>query len=185
VNEQLEHIIKGCKKFNAISQKQLYLHCYDVMFKVCLRYLTNEHDAANGYNEAMNTVLTKIEQYKHEGEFMGWVRRIIVNTCLNIIKREKKYSFKEIGETVEDGLKIEPEVYEYSNPEYLYVMINELPDQTRMVFNLYILEGYTHEQVGVILGISGNTSKWHLNNARTILKTKIINYQKNENHNYA
>jgi RNA polymerase sigma-70 factor, ECF subfamily len=180
MDQQLEHIIQGCKKGNADSQKQLYQYCYETMMRVCQRYHTNEQDAVNGYNEAMYTVLSKINQYKNEGEFMGWVRRIMVNTSLNIIKREKKFVYKEVAETDTQRFSIQPDVYSNMNTQKILSFVQELPRQTALIFNLYIMEGYTHEQIGGILGISGNTSKWHLNNARTILKEKLINSNANE-----
>jgi RNA polymerase sigma-70 factor, ECF subfamily len=182
---QLENIIQGCKNSDANCQKQLYKYCYEQMMRVCMRYHSNEQDASNAYNEAMYSVLSKINQYKNEGEFMGWVRRIMVNTTLNILKREKKYAFKEMGESTTQTFHINPEVYSSINKNDILNMVRELPKQTALVFNLYIMEGYTHEQVGSILGISNNTSKWHLNNARTILKEKIINSNVHENYQNA
>jgi RNA polymerase sigma-70 factor, ECF subfamily len=185
MDPQLEHIIQGCKNGNADSQKQLYQYCYVPMMRVCQRYHSNEQDAANGYNEAMFTVLSKINQYKNEGEFMGWVRRIMVNTSLNIIKREKKFVYKEVSETESQTFSVQPSVYGDMQAQQILDMVQELPRQTALVFNLYIMEGYTHEQIGSMLGISGNTSKWHLNNARTLLKEKMLNKKEHENYKNA
>ncbi len=180
MEQLLENIIAGCMKANAESQKQLYKYCFEQMMRVCERYHNNEQDVSNAYNESMHTVLSKIKQYKGHGEFMGWVRRIFVNTSLNILKREKKYSFTEILPTTNQSFSIMAEVYNKINENEVLEMVKELPKQTAIVFNLYIIEGYTHEQIGEILNISINTSKWHLNNARTMLKDKIYKRNRNE-----
>jgi RNA polymerase sigma-70 factor, ECF subfamily len=185
MQQQIENIIHGCMNGEAAAQQRLYRHCFDQMFKVCLRYNNNEQDAANCYNEAMYTVLSKISQYKQEGEFMGWVRRIMVNTCLNAIKRNQKFVYKEVGEQVSESLHVQPEVYSQFKTRQILEMVQALPRQTALVFNLYVMEGYTHDQVGDMLGISPNTSKWHLNNARTLLKEQMNNITVNENYQNA
>ena len=185
MDQQLEQLLQGCKNSKQHDQEQLYHYCFPLMYKVCLRYNANDQDAANCYNEAMCTVLTKINQYKNEGEFMGWVRRIMVNTCLNKIKKEKKFVYKEMSDSANEFFYVEPSVYEKINAEQILELVRTLPKQTAMVFNLYIMEGYSHEQIGQMLDISNNTSKWHLNNARTILKEKITNINVNENYKNA
>jgi RNA polymerase sigma-70 factor, ECF subfamily len=180
MDQQLENIINGCKKSNAESQRQLYKYCYEAMMRVCLRYHHNEQDAANCYNEAMHNILTKINMYKNEGEFMGWVRRIMVNTCINTIRRDKKFAYKEVNDNDTQAFNVQPAVYSNLNTQQILSMVQTLPRQTALIFNLYIMEGYTHEQIGTKLNISNNTSKWHLNNARTILKEKITNSLLNE-----
>jgi RNA polymerase sigma-70 factor, ECF subfamily len=180
MEQLLENIIGGCMKGSAESQKQLYKYCFVPMMRVCERYHSNDQDVSNAYNESMYTVLSKIKQYKGQGEFMGWVRRIFVNTSLNILKREKKYSFTEMGADKNESFSIVPEAYNKINENEVLEMVKQLPKQTAIVFNLYVVEGYTHEQIGDILNISINTSKWHLNNARTMLKDKIYKRTTNE-----
>ncbi len=165
---------------NAAKQRQLYSYCFEQMMRVCLRYHHNTDDAAASYNTAMYKVFTKINQYKYQGEFMGWVRRIVVNTCLNAIKQTARFTTAELEEQVNDSLAISPAVYSHLQSKDVLRLVQELPQSSALVFNLYIMEGYTHEQIAEQLGISSGTSKWHLNNARTILKEKIKRMQQDE-----
>jgi RNA polymerase sigma-70 factor, ECF subfamily len=181
MEQLLENFIEGCKLGNAAHQQQLYRYCFQPMMKVCLRYHKNMDDAAASYNTAMHNVLTKINQYQNKGAFMGWVQRIMVNTCLNDLKVSVKFETKEITDREYNSFLIVPEVYSNIESRDLLKMVQTLPNNTAMVFNMYVMEGFTHEQIANELGISTGTSKWHLNNARTILKEKIKNTNYNEN----
>lgn len=150
------------------------------MMRICLRYHSNADDAAASYNHAMYNVLAKIDQYKSEGEFMGWVRRIMVNTCLNAVKQQARFTVQAIAENEYERFHAGPDVYSLIQSKDILQMVQELPDNTALVFNLYIMEGYTHEQIADMLHISIGTSKWHLNNARTVLKEKMIKARNNE-----
>lgn len=181
MEQLLENFINGCKLGNAAHQQQLYRHCFQPMMKVCLRYHKNMDDAAASYNTAMHNVLTKINQYQNKGPFMGWVKRIMVNTCLNDLKASVRFETKEISDRDYNNFLIAPEVYSNIESRDLLAMVQNLPTNTAMVFNMYVMEGFTHEQIAQTLGISIGTSKWHLNNARTILKEKLKNTNRYEN----
>lgn len=185
MNVELEQLIEGCKKADPLAQRRLYNYCLEQMMRVCLRYHTNEQDAAHCYNEAMFNVLSKINSYKNEGQFMGWVRRIMVNTCINLINRDKRTAFTEINETHQAEIYIAPEVYQDIDARALLQMIQELPRQSALVFNLYVMEGYTHEQVSEILAIPSGTSRWLLNKARAELKERMTKRIEHENHKNA
>jgi RNA polymerase sigma-70 factor, ECF subfamily len=180
VEQRLENIITGCMGNKPASQRQLYHYCFEQMMRVCLRYHPNTDDAAVSYNEAMYKVFTKIGQYKQEGEFLGWVRRIMVNTCLNAIKKTARFATVAPGDKEQETVYIDPDVYGRLQQRDLLQLVQSLPSASALVFNLYIMEGYTHEQIAGQLGISAGTSKWHLNNARNILKEKIKSMQQNE-----
>lgn len=180
----LETIIAGCKKRQPAYQEQLYRYCFTDMMRVCLRYNQNETDATSCYNMAMFKILDKIDQYKQEGEFMGWVRRIMVNTCFNEIK--KKVQFTEVDAPgVENQHITAPGVYSHIGVNEVLQMVQGLPPTMALVFNLYVMEGYTHEQIADTLGIPAGTSKWHLNQARKQLKEQISSVNNNEIKNYA
>lgn len=182
MEQRLENIIAGCIGNNPASQRQLYHYCFEQMMRVCLRYHQNTDDAAASYNEAMYKVFTKIHQYKQEGEFMGWLRRIVVNTCLNAIKQQARFTTVavEVEQAEEQQLYVTPEAYSHLGSQDILRYIQELPRSSALVFNLYVMEGYTHEQIAVQLSISTGTSKWHLNNARELLKKKIKSMQQDE-----
>ncbi len=181
MEQLLENFIEGCKLGNAAHQQQLYRYCFQPMMKVCQRYHKNMDDAASSYNTAMHNVLTKINQYENKGAFMGWVQRIMVNTCLNDLKASVRFETKEISDREYNSFQIMPNVYAETDSKDLLKMVQTMPTNTAIVFNMYVMEGYTHEQIAKTLGISSGTSKWHLNKARTILKEKIKNINYNEN----
>ncbi len=181
MEQLLENFIDGCKLGNAAHQQQLYRYCFQPMMKVCLRYHKNMDDAAASYNTAMHNVLTKINQYQNKGAFMGWVQKIMVNTCLNSLKANTTFETKEITDRDYNNFLISPDAYSNIESKALLNMVHDLPTSTAMVFNMYVMEGFTHEQIADTLGISIGTSKWHLNNARTILKNNIKNTQQYEN----
>jgi RNA polymerase sigma-70 factor, ECF subfamily len=182
----LHHIITGCLKGKAKEQEQLYHYCFDTMFKVCLRYTSNQPDAEACYNEALFTVLTKIGQYNFTGEFMGWVRRIVVNTCLNFIQRNKKHRFTEINETIAEGDYTIENISDYKyQSEEIMLMVQQLPRQSALAFNLYVMEGFSYKEISEMLQININTTKWHLNNARILLKTQLLKKVEHENYKNA
>jgi RNA polymerase sigma-70 factor, ECF subfamily len=180
VEQRLENIILGCIDNNPSSQKMLYNYCFVQMMQVCLRYHHNMDDAAASYNEAMYKVLSKIDQYKQEGEFLGWVRRIVVNTCLNALRKAARFTTMPAKPETE-SIHINPDAYSQLNHKEVLQLIQALPAASALVFNLYVMEGYTHEQIASQLGISSGTSKWHLSHARNVLKGKIKSMQQDEN----
>lgn len=185
MEDNIDIHIKGCLANDPRSQEWLYKYCFTNLMKVSFRYHTNEADAAASFNKAMHTAFDKLKMYRGDGPFLGWVRKIVVNTCLNELRKIVKYSVKEVNE---DELKLQhtlPDVYSSVSEKEIMALVQVLPDTTRLVFNLYVMEGYTHIQVAEALKISSGTSKWQLNQARTILKEKIIMLQKNENITHA
>ena len=168
------HIIEGCKKQSARSQEQLYRGFYPEMIRICLRYANgNIEDAAFIYNQAMFKVFMNIDQYRNEGSFEGWIKRIVVNSCVDSCRKHVKFQTIELNDGAADIVPIIPEVYNRINGEEVLNLIHELPGNTGLVFNLYVMEGYKHEEIGKLLGISTGTSKWHLSEARKLLKEKI------------
>ncbi len=179
MEENIDIHIKGCLANDPKSQELLYKYCFMNLMKVSFRYHTNEADAAASFNKAMHTVFDKLKMYRGDGPFLGWVRTIVVNTCLNELRKVVKYPVKEVNE---DELKLNntlPEVYSNISEKEIMALVQTLPDATRLVFNLYVMEGYTHIKIGEALKISAGTSKWQLNQARTILKEKITMLQIN------
>lgn len=169
----LENIIEGCLQQNSKSQELLYKHCYPDMLKVCNLYAGDNNDAATFYNAAMLKVFNGLEQYKGDGNFMGWVRRIVVNTCIDHCRQKARYIEKELKEEHANENSTYPEVYSTISGKEIVQMITALPVNTALVFNLYVMEGYKHIEIAERLGISVSTSKWHLSEARRTLKDKL------------
>lgn len=174
-----EHLILACIQQHAASQKEVFIRYSSKMLGVCNRYARNTADAQDILQEAFIKVFNKIHQYKFEGSFEGWVRKIVVNTALkkytlNRYKHEiNGYEVKEQDETT-----IEPSSYSHLSQKEIMALINKLPEGYKLVFNLYVIEGYPHEEIATMLGIQPSTSRSQLVKARNMLQKQIIDIQK-------
>jgi RNA polymerase sigma-70 factor, ECF subfamily len=173
---QLQHIINGCKAYDAKLQEALYMYCYAQMFAVCERYTNNRDDAAVYYNEAMLKVLSNINTYENKGEFMGWVRRIVVNTCIDNCRKETKYTTETINENYENDVFVTSSIEERISSQEVIQLLQTLPKNTGLVFNLYAIEGYKFDEIAKQLNITVGTAKWHVSEARKKLKQKLQHY---------
>ena len=173
-------IIEGCKQQNPQSQEELYRGCHVDMIKLCVRYTRDIDEAAAVFNEAMLKVFNTLHQFESRGNFLGWVRRIVVNTCIDHCRRQAKFTHYAIEQVPDDTISLDPDIYERLSAHDVISLLQELPRNTALVFNLFVLDGYKHEEIGQSLGISTGTSKWHLNEARRLLKSKLENLLKKE-----
>jgi RNA polymerase sigma-70 factor (ECF subfamily) len=168
------HIINGCIANNKQSQEQMYSMMYAVMMKVCMRYTGNLDDAAVLYNEAMLKVFNKIKQYEFKGSFEGWVKRIVIHTCVDDCRKNARYNKQQwLDDTKALHIAIQPEVYSQLEANDIMQLVMQLPKNTASVFNLFVIDGYKHNEIATLLNISEGTSKWHLNEARRLLKIKL------------
>ena len=169
----LEQLIYDCKKQNAKAQSQLYKLFSSTLFTICLKYCRNHAEAQDTLHDAFIIIFNKISQYKSKGSFEGWLKRVTITTALQ--KYRSKGVFDIVNEEkIEDvSLAIEEEQVSL---DYMLKIIQELPDRYRLVFNLYILDGYSHKEIAEMLDISIGTSKSNLARARHILKEKIETY---------
>lgn len=172
-------LIKACIQEDAAAQKALFVHYSNRMYGVCLRYARNQADAEDILQEAFIKVFGKLGQFKFEGSFEGWIRKIVVNTALKkyTLQRYEKeltgYEWKEKDEGSSD-----PAAYGNITQKELLELINQLPDGYRMVFNLYVIEGYQHEEIAELLGIQPGTSRSQLVKARAMLQKQLMASQK-------
>lgn len=170
----LNQLIENCKSNDTKAQGELYKLFSSKLFSVCLKYSRNYAEAEDNLQDAFLTIFNKIEQYKNKGSFEGWLKRITVNTVLQRYRNEKVFDI--INENVAD--EVELEIDEDQVPlEYLLKIIQQLPDRYRLVFNLYVLDGYSHKDIADMLEINIGTSKSNLARARHILKETIENYK--------
>ena len=165
-------LIRGSLAGDRRSQEQLYRHFSPKMYAVCLRYAGNADDAQDILQDGFVKVFRNLDKYRAEGSFEGWVRRIFVNTAIehyrkasNIypISESQESSIEDKGWNAMDSLDIKD----------LMQIIQELSPGYRTVFNLYVVEGYTHKEIADMMGISEGTSKSQLARAKAILQTKI------------
>lgn len=173
-----ERLIKGCIEGNARMQKQLYERYSPHMYGICLRYAGDPDEAADILQEGFIKVFTRLEDYRYEGSFEGWIRRIIINTAINHLTRQKKYLGQEDIEEVQGEIMPDPSALDRLQHRDLIRLVQQLPPGYRMVFNLYEIEGYSHKEIAEMMGISVNTSKTQLLHARRYLQRKIIETEK-------
>ncbi|MFZ1530165.1 MAG: sigma-70 family RNA polymerase sigma factor [Ferruginibacter sp.] len=167
----LQIIVQGCQKQHLHSQEALYRHFYPEMIKICFRYATDADGAGSIYNNAMLRVFQNIGSYKEEGKLGAWIKTIILNCCIDFCK--KKNIFKNVMPYIaENDISIEPEIFEKVSYKEIIEFINQLPAATAIVFRLFVYEGLTHKQIAEQLNISDGTSKWHVSEAKRILKKK-------------
>lgn len=172
----LDQIINDCKKSYPKAQEQLYQLFAKKFFGVCLKYSSNYADAQDNLQDGFLIIFKKIEQFSGKGSFEGWAKRIMIN---NALQKYKGVRYMEvINENIPDE---EIDVDDENIPiEYLMQIIQELPDQYRLVFSLYVLDGYSHKEIAEMLKITTGTTKSNLARARLILKEKIEAYTRIE-----
>lgn len=173
-NLSLNQLIENCKINDTKAQGELYKLFSSKLFSVCLKYSKNYVEAEDNLQDAFLTIFDKIEQYKSKGSFEGWLKRVTINTAL------QRYRSKGVFDIVNED-KIEDVNVEIENEEvsidFLLNSIQELPDRYRMVFNLYVLDGYSHKEIAEMLSITTGTTKSNLARARLILKEKVTTYK--------
>jgi RNA polymerase sigma factor (sigma-70 family) len=170
-------LIEGCLKNNGKSQRRLFEEYAGKMMTVCRRYACDQTEAEDMLQEAFIKVFTNIGQYRFEGSLEGWIRRIVVHTALRILQK-KKVRFVEINEDLESAQSVNADALTTLSAEELLKLIGALPDGYRIVFNLYVLEGYDHNEIAAMLEIGAATSRSQLSKARKLLQTQIENLKK-------
>ncbi len=173
-NLSLEQLIENCKNNDTKAQSELYKLFSSKLFAVCLKYSRNYAEAEDNLQDAFLTIFKKMEQYKNKGSFEGWLKRITINTVMQQYRSEKVFDM--VNETVVDEVEIEMDDEDLSM-DYLLKIIQELPDRYRLVFNMYVLDGYSHKDIADMLNIHIGTSKSNLARARFILKQTIEDYK--------
>lgn len=166
----LEELIRDCKKGNRKAQEQLYRKYSRILFGICLKYSRNKTEAEDNLHDSFMVIFEKIGQFKSKGSFEGWIKRITVNTVLQKYRKEEYMSV--VSENTEEETEVET-AYADLSLDVLLGYIQDLPNKYRLTFTMYVLDGYTHKEIGEILGTSIGTSKSNLARARTILKEKI------------
>jgi len=174
----LDQLIQKCKKNDTKAQSDLYKLFSSKLFALSLKYSRNYAEAEDNLQDAFVIIFKKISQYENKGSFEGWLKRIVVNTALQ--RYRSKGVFDIVNEEHIEDVSIEVE-NDTIDIDFLLNSIQELPDRYRLVFNLYVLDGYSHKEIGEMLGIATGTTKSNLARARVILKSKVENYKANLN----
>ena len=170
----LEQLIEQCKKNDVKAQSQIYKLFASKLFSVCLKYSRNNAEAEDNLQDAFVTIFKKISQFKNIGSFEGWMKRIAINTALQCYRSKGVFDIVNENQIEDESLEIDEDIISI---DFLLKIIQELPDRYRLVFNLYVLDDYSHKEIAEMLMISTGTSKSNLARARMILKEKIENYK--------
>lgn len=166
-------LIKGCIDGDRRVQEELYRRFSPKMYAVCIRYAGSTDDAQDILQDGFIKVFKNLAKFRGEGSFEGWIRRIIVNTAIEHLRR--KTYLKPIAEKEENTIPYkEITVLDKLGEKDIMELIKQLSPGYRTVFNMYVVEGFTHKEIGDILGISEGTSKSQLARARVILQEKVV-----------
>lgn len=169
-NQEENEFIRLAIENNRFAQQKIYEKFSSKMLSVCRQYIKDIHQAEDILITAFMKVFTNIKNFEQKGSFEGWIRRIIINECISFIRVQKKVSFLEDEYYVEDSFNNIESQFSVDDIQFL---IDGLPDGYKMIFNLYAIEGYKHQEIATMLGINEGTSKSQLSHARKILQTQI------------
>lgn len=157
------------------AQEQLYRMFYPRMMGVVRRYIDHIEQAEEVINNGFLRAFQKVNQYTFQGSFEGWLRKIIFHSVSDYVKQNTRYNENIV--LVEKDQYIHKDHADNLYYNQLLELVHGLPDATRSVFNMYVMEGFSHKEIGKALGISEGTSKWHLSEGRRMLKDKIEKLQ--------
>jgi len=173
----LKKLIKKCANNDRKAQEEIYQLFAGKLFSVCLKYSKNKQEAQDNFQDGFVTIFEKIGQFKFNGSFEGWMKRVMINTVL--LKYRNKTVLNIVTEEIPDEVIVDIDDEEISL-DFLLNLIQSLPDRYRMVFNLYVLDGYSHKEISKMMHIAEGTSKSNLARARFILKQKIEAHQQGQ-----
>jgi len=171
-------ILKECASDDRKSINRLYEYGFRMLMPICFRYNKNEEDARASYNAGFIKILKGLKKIDCEINFDAWSKRIMVNSLIDEYRKNKKYNER----ITRSDSEVELDYYSTghqneaeSNLGYdnIMMLVKELPSTTAHVFNLYVIEGYAHREIGEMLDMSEGTSKWHLSTARKLLREKL------------
>lgn len=178
LHQEETKIIKLAVENNRQAQQQIYSKFSSKMLSVCRQYIKDIQLAEDVMITAFMKVFTNLKNFEHKGSFEGWIRRIMVNECISYLRVQKKVKFAEDEFFVEESFN---DIDSQFTVEQIQYLIDALPDGYKMVFNLYAIEGYKHNEIAKMLGINEGTSKSQLSHARKMLQTQISILKKQDN----
>ncbi|TSJ46352.1 RNA polymerase sigma factor [Fluviicola chungangensis] len=166
-------LVNECAKGNSKAQRALFDKFAPKMLAVCQRYLRNTQEAEDVLQDGFVKVFQKIVDFKMEGSLEGWIRRIVVNTALDTIRKNKKLLDDVQVEEVQYKVSFTDHQFDGMDLAQLMKLIDEMPDGYRIVFNMFAIEGYSHKEIADTLGVTENTSKSQYSRARAFLRTQL------------
>ncbi len=173
-------LLDACKKDNRKAHYQLYNACYGFLMSICIRYATDKDDANAMLNDGFLKIVVNLDKYKSNIPFGLWVRRIMINTIIDLHRKKKKtkglIQYRDMNDNTLETESVINNAIQKFNLQQLQMFIANLPNATAKVFNLFAIDGYSHHEIAVMLQISEGTSKWHLSAARQKLQEMILKH---------
>ena len=170
--EDFKSIISDCIAGSQKAQAKLYHHFAPKMFGVCLRYAKDATEAEDNLQDGFIKVFANLKSFRQEGSFEGWIRRIMINVSLEKLRKQHlMYPVEDVS--MYDSVNLSDDVIAKISADDLVKLIQELPPRYRMVFNLYVIEGMSHQEIAKEMSITQGTSKSNLARAREIMKKKV------------
>ena len=169
-----EAILKGCLQNDPAAQKELYNRYSPKMLSVCYRFAHNREDAEDMLQEGFIKIFSQMHTFGNRGAFEGWIRRIIVHTCINILKKNKKFNESVDIIHATGAMVREESVPSIVQAKQIVECIRMLPIGYRTVLNLYALEGYSHREIGIMLDIEESTSRSQYTRAKAMLEEILV-----------
>jgi len=175
MDANLQDILAGCSKNERKAQHELYKLYYAYGMSVSIRYVNNEGEAIEILNDSFMKVFTNIKKFDTAHPFKSWFRKIVVNTALNHMKKNSKLKMQsELNEAIH--VSDREDILSRIGYKELIKLVQSLSTAYRAVFNMYVIDGFKHEEISNALGISVGTSKSNLSKARVILQRKVVKY---------
>jgi RNA polymerase sigma-70 factor (ECF subfamily) len=178
LRQEEQELIELAVEHNRHAQHKIYSKFSPKMLSVCRQYIKDLHQAEDIMITAFMKVFTNLKNFKNEGSFEGWIRRIMINECISYIRVQKKVTFLDDENYYEESTN---DIETQLSTDDIQYLIDHLPEGYKMVFNLYLIEGYKHQEIATLLGISEGTSKSQLSHARKVLQDNIIKLKMYEN----
>ncbi len=180
VNTDLKSLLEDCKQGKRYSQKLLYQQYYGYAMSICLRYGHGYENAVEIVNDGFLKVFTKISMYNPDKSFRAWMRRIMINTAVDHYRKESKHQLNRYDVSDYDQPSNQENAIDKMAFDEVIQEIQQLSPSYRTVFNLYVMDGFKHEEIGEMLGISVGTSKSNLSRARAQLQKALRKKYKDE-----
>ncbi len=172
-----DELIKLCHKQNRTAQKLLFDKFSGKMMTICRRYARDRHEAEDFLQDSFIRVFKYLKQYKSQGSLEGWIRKTVVNTILRAIQNRAKFLYTELSSS-EYEITLASDALDILENEEILLLIGQLPEGYRLIFNLYVLEGFTHKEIAETLGITESTSRSQLVRAKNSLRKSFIRLNK-------
>lgn len=170
-------VIDGCIKGNALMQKEFYYAFYSTLMKISVRYARNQEDAEQWVHDGFLKVFRSLDQFRHQGSFEGWIKKIMTRTCIDNLRSRNALKFEPDNNIVYSNYElpshdnpVSNQVLQKLSTEDALRLITILPEKQKIVFNLHVFEEYNHKDIAGMLGITENHSYWLLHQARKNLR---------------